>query len=255
MPPCLVHGVGPSYLRQRAVAGQHNGSPKAVVVSLIAEMRDGIRGTDPGERPRYTPHADRNRSSGPVQQLQENARSHDGHPRRPDPRPEFSISGDDNHVIVGAPRPDAGDHLHYFRVTVGFGRDHLDAVDGADALRLSFYDNHYPRPPGPFPAAGQAEFSAGNPRPRQRGQLAEQTFRGAPAITPPAIRAGADHVRRVHDEHQLAVQLFTQGRPRRPEGPMRRQVRDLVRSYPSLLRSLGNGGSFPHRLPGGRQHT
>jgi carboxylate-amine ligase len=33
---------GPSYQRQRAVAGQHNGSLKAVVASLIATMRDGI---------------------------------------------------------------------------------------------------------------------------------------------------------------------------------------------------------------------
>ncbi|MDT8914226.1 glutamate--cysteine ligase [Amycolatopsis sp. PS_44_ISF1] len=33
---------GPSYLRQRAVAEQHNGSLKAVVASLVAEMRDGI---------------------------------------------------------------------------------------------------------------------------------------------------------------------------------------------------------------------
>jgi carboxylate-amine ligase len=33
---------GPSYLRQRAVAKQYNGSLKAVVASLVAEMRDGI---------------------------------------------------------------------------------------------------------------------------------------------------------------------------------------------------------------------
>ncbi|GAA4528267.1 glutamate--cysteine ligase [Amycolatopsis samaneae] len=33
---------GPSYRRQRAVARQHNGSLKAVVASLITEMRDGI---------------------------------------------------------------------------------------------------------------------------------------------------------------------------------------------------------------------
>ncbi|WP_326569740.1 glutamate--cysteine ligase [Amycolatopsis rhabdoformis] len=33
---------GPSYRRQRAVAKQHNGSLKAVVASLVAEMRDGI---------------------------------------------------------------------------------------------------------------------------------------------------------------------------------------------------------------------
>jgi carboxylate-amine ligase len=33
---------GPSYRRQRAVARRHNGSLKAVVASLIAEMRDGI---------------------------------------------------------------------------------------------------------------------------------------------------------------------------------------------------------------------
>jgi carboxylate-amine ligase len=33
---------GPSYQRQRAVAKQHNGSLKAVVASLVAEMRDGI---------------------------------------------------------------------------------------------------------------------------------------------------------------------------------------------------------------------
>lgn len=32
---------GPSYLRQRAVAKQHKGSLRAVVASLIAEMRDG----------------------------------------------------------------------------------------------------------------------------------------------------------------------------------------------------------------------
>lgn len=32
---------GPSYLRQRAVAKQYNGSLRAVVASLIAEMRDG----------------------------------------------------------------------------------------------------------------------------------------------------------------------------------------------------------------------
>ncbi|MGH3450601.1 MAG: glutamate--cysteine ligase [Haloechinothrix sp.] len=47
---CLaeLHGVetilryGASYQRQRAVAREHNGSLKAVVASLIAEMRDGI---------------------------------------------------------------------------------------------------------------------------------------------------------------------------------------------------------------------
>jgi len=33
---------GPSYQRQRAVAKQHKGSLKAVVASLVAEMRDGI---------------------------------------------------------------------------------------------------------------------------------------------------------------------------------------------------------------------
>jgi carboxylate-amine ligase len=33
---------GPSYLRQRAVAKQHHGSLKAVVSSLVAEMRDGL---------------------------------------------------------------------------------------------------------------------------------------------------------------------------------------------------------------------
>jgi carboxylate-amine ligase len=33
---------GPSYQRQRAVAKQHHGSLKAVVASLIAEMRSGI---------------------------------------------------------------------------------------------------------------------------------------------------------------------------------------------------------------------
>ncbi|MFE0027308.1 glutamate--cysteine ligase [Amycolatopsis sp. NPDC059021] len=33
---------GPSYQRQRAVARQHNGSLKAVVASLVSEMRDGI---------------------------------------------------------------------------------------------------------------------------------------------------------------------------------------------------------------------
>jgi len=33
---------GPSYQRQRAVAERHNGGLKAVVASLIAEMRDGI---------------------------------------------------------------------------------------------------------------------------------------------------------------------------------------------------------------------
>ncbi|MEU4673292.1 glutamate--cysteine ligase [Amycolatopsis sp. NPDC023774] len=33
---------GPSYRRQRAVAKQHHGSLKAVVASLVAEMRDGI---------------------------------------------------------------------------------------------------------------------------------------------------------------------------------------------------------------------
>jgi carboxylate-amine ligase len=34
---------GASYQRQRAVAREHNGSLKAVVFSLIAEMRDGIQ--------------------------------------------------------------------------------------------------------------------------------------------------------------------------------------------------------------------
>ncbi|MEC3973929.1 glutamate--cysteine ligase [Amycolatopsis sp. H20-H5] len=33
---------GPSYLRQRAVARQHNGSLKAVVASLVTELRDGL---------------------------------------------------------------------------------------------------------------------------------------------------------------------------------------------------------------------
>jgi glutamate---cysteine ligase / carboxylate-amine ligase len=33
---------GASYQRQRAAAAEHNGSLKAVVASLIAEMRDGI---------------------------------------------------------------------------------------------------------------------------------------------------------------------------------------------------------------------
>jgi carboxylate-amine ligase len=33
---------GPSYRRQRAVAAQHKGSLKAVMASLVAEMRDGI---------------------------------------------------------------------------------------------------------------------------------------------------------------------------------------------------------------------
>ncbi|MFD9959007.1 glutamate--cysteine ligase [Amycolatopsis sp. NPDC058986] len=36
---------GPSYQRQRAVARQHNGSLKAVVASLVSEMRDGISRT------------------------------------------------------------------------------------------------------------------------------------------------------------------------------------------------------------------
>ncbi|WP_329058618.1 glutamate--cysteine ligase [Amycolatopsis sp. NBC_01480] len=37
-----ILACGPSYLRQRAVAKQYNGSLKAVVASLVAEMRDGI---------------------------------------------------------------------------------------------------------------------------------------------------------------------------------------------------------------------
>ncbi|WET81901.1 glutamate--cysteine ligase [Amycolatopsis sp. QT-25] len=36
-----ILAYGPSYLRQRAVAKQYNGSLRAVVASLIAEMRDG----------------------------------------------------------------------------------------------------------------------------------------------------------------------------------------------------------------------
>jgi carboxylate-amine ligase len=34
---------GPSYRRQRAVAERHKGSLKAVMASLVAEMRDGIQ--------------------------------------------------------------------------------------------------------------------------------------------------------------------------------------------------------------------
>ncbi len=76
---------GPSYQRQRAVAGQRNGSLKAVVASLITECATGSHGTDPVNVRGTAPHGDRNRGSGPVQQLQENARSHDGRPRRLDP--------------------------------------------------------------------------------------------------------------------------------------------------------------------------
>ncbi|HET6286869.1 MAG TPA: glutamate--cysteine ligase [Amycolatopsis sp.] len=36
-----ILAYGPSYLRQRAVAKQYNGSLRAVVASLVAEMRDG----------------------------------------------------------------------------------------------------------------------------------------------------------------------------------------------------------------------
>ena len=72
-------------VRATSVSGQHNGSLKAVVAAHRRDARRDPAGLTPVNVRGTAPHGDRNRSSGPVQQLQKNARSHDGHPRRLDP--------------------------------------------------------------------------------------------------------------------------------------------------------------------------
>src|SRR3954466_2869420 len=46
-----ILAVGASYQRQRAVAADHDGDLRAVVDSLLVEMRDGLPGADPAGRP------------------------------------------------------------------------------------------------------------------------------------------------------------------------------------------------------------
>jgi glutamate---cysteine ligase / carboxylate-amine ligase len=46
-----ILAVGASYQRQRAVAADHDGDLRAVVDSLLVEMREGLPGAGPAGRP------------------------------------------------------------------------------------------------------------------------------------------------------------------------------------------------------------
>jgi carboxylate-amine ligase len=50
-----VLAVGASYQRQRAVAAANDGDLRAVVDSLLGEMRDGLPAHGPADRPAPSP--------------------------------------------------------------------------------------------------------------------------------------------------------------------------------------------------------